>query len=336
MEQDNLHTEKLSLISKYLSDNASSAEIAELEAWVLADPVHKEQFLAYKKAWILSGMQKSQGEIPVDKLWEETHAQLSESAPAKVLTMTPKKNRFAWVGWAAAVLVLLIASFWFFQNQNSSGALLVESKNEVKNLNLADGSAVTLNQASSLAFTPASEEEVQRKVKLEGDAFFDVARDEVHPFVIQASSVEIEVLGTSFYVDAREDAEEIHVIVASGKVAVRSMGQEQILEANQKAIFSKAKEELRKAENDDENFRSLQTQTLVFSETGLEEVVFALNRQYNVNIRLGNEGLKACKLNATYKQKSLPAILQILEESLGIEVEKRGTEIVFDGSCSVN
>jgi transmembrane sensor len=71
---------------------------------------------------------------------------------------------------------------------------------------------VILNRESSINYEFDADEGV-RRVALSGDAFFDVARDEARPFVIQGRMVEIEVLGTSFYVDAREEASSVQVFL---------------------------------------------------------------------------------------------------------------------------
>ena len=317
------------LISRYLSGNASDAEVQQLEAWVLESSENKEAFITFKKAWMLSGMRQTNEEIDVDKQWETTAAQLFEKT--KVVKMKPQTNRRRWLGIAAAIALLVIASIWIFQDDKGA-TLMVEAKDEIRSVDLPDGSQVTLNQSSSLRYL-ADEKEAKRKVELKGDAFFEVERDETKPFVINTAGIEVEVLGTSFYVDARDNQAEIQVIVKSGSVAVRSGATETILTADEKAVFQKATGQLTKQQNKDPNYLSLTTNTLVFEQTRLEEVVFALNRQFQSNITIGNEGLKDCELDATYKDKSLEAILNILDGTFaGIEVKRNGEQIELVGT----
>lgn len=332
MDKDSIHIDDYfsELISKYLSGNVSSSEVEELETWVLADPSHKHHFVALKKAWMLAGLQQSTPKVDVHALWEQTSNQLWEEA--KVVEMKPQSNRFKWLTIAAAIILLLFASIVIFQNLNQKTAFIVEATEEVKTVDLSDGSTVTLNQTSSIQFTDAGKSP-KRQVKLKGDAFFDVAKDEAHPFVIHIQNMEIEVLGTSFYVDARENQSEIQVVVESGKVAVRSGDSETILSANEKAIFQKSTQILTKVQNEDANYLALKTKTLVFENTKLEDVVFALNRQFHADISLENDALKDCLLTATYRQDSLSSILTIMEATMGIEVSTTGQQTVLGGGC---
>ncbi|MCB0706617.1 MAG: FecR domain-containing protein [Saprospiraceae bacterium] len=320
------HTYFSDVASKYLSGNASDLEVRELEKWVLADPENKRQFMAFKKAWMLSGLEKAAPIAHVDDLWKQTAAQLTPEA--KVVPI--KRN---WLRIAAAIALLVLASTVIFYNLRPDEVFLAEATDTVNQVALTDGSQIALNQSSSLSYS-FDKKKGTRVVNLTGDAFFDVARDEAHPFIIKTSLIEIEVLGTSFYVDAREGQPEIQVIVESGRVAVRYQSQETILEANEKAVFQISTNQLAKQINEDANYLALKTNKLVFENTSLDEVVFALNRQYHTNIQMENEGLKDCTLSSTFTNKSLTAVLNILESSMpGIEVIDEGNVVVLSGRC---
>ncbi len=330
MQDQNLHSEHLDLIYKYLSGNATDIEVKNLESWVLADPSNKAYFIANKKAWMLSGMKNDKSAINVDQIWKETSKKLFNEG--KVVALKQKQNRRLWFASAAAIALLILSGLWLFNEVLGNAPLIVKANDKIKSVELPDGSLVTLNQSSTLTYRK-SKEGTQRKVSLEGAAFFDVARDESKPFIIAAKGVEVEVLGTSFYIDAREGQNEIQVIVKSGSVAVQSGSSKEILKAGEKAVWYKSTGILEKETNKDQNFTSITTNTLVFNQTKLEEVVFALNRQFNANISIQNEALKDCTLIATYTNKSLEAILKILEKSLrGIKVSKTNNKFIITGT----
>lgn len=329
MHHKDLDTHIPELIARYLSRNASDADTLELENWVLEHPDNKQLFIAFKKAWMLAGAKSEHAQIDVDALWDATKKQTLGAD--KIVQPEPKKTRRLWLRIAAAIALLVVASFFVFQNVFSNQPLVATTTNTSKSLNLKDGSQVTLNQDSKLTFALSDQ---KRKVTLNGDAFFDVARDEQQPFIIKASDLEIEVLGTSFYVDARSQNAEIQVIVESGSVAVRSGGQEQILTANEKAVFKKSNKHLAKTDNDDPNYLALKSNILTFNNTKLPDVVFALNRQFNVNITLENEILNDCTYSTTFTNKSIDAILKIMESTLGIQYDQNGKDIVLKGICN--
>lgn len=316
----------IELIPRYLSGNASDSEVKLLEEWVLSSPENRNTYAAFKKAWILSGMKTGGLQVDVAQEWKAVSGQLFPEA--KTVSLPPR--RFSMIRIAAAVAVLLVASFLVFQYLNRGEYLELTTQTQVADNQLPDGSQISMNQFSSVVYAPKRDKK-HRRVELSGDAFFEVERDTARPFLIQAHDIEIEVLGTAFYVDAREDQPEIQVIVQSGTVSVSAGAQQVILTENEIGIYDKASGNLTERANDDRNFMAWKTGVLVFEQTDLERVVFDLNRKFHARISIANPGLKACEITATYEDKSLDAIVKIIEKTLGIKAETIETEIVFKG-----
>lgn len=332
MQKKDTNEHYANLAAKYLSGNTTPAEVQELESWVSADQENKAQFEGYKKVWLLTKVEQDKAAIDVAGNWQQVQKQLFKEE-AKVVPLKPKKQSRKWLSLAAAVTLVLVGSWVYFTYFQTQESYISNTQNQPQIIELADGSQVILNQASSIRFT-INKKAKQRTAEFEGDAFFEVKRDEKMPFLIQAADVEVEVLGTSFYIDARMKEEAIQVIVESGKVAVRANEKKQILSPNEQAIYTKSTQILEKQNNEDNNFNALKTNVLTFENTSLEEVVFALNRQYNADIRLGDETLQNCKIDATYKDKSLEAILTIISSTFGIEVEQSETGVILSGNCN--
>ena len=332
MENWNIDDSYIELMTRYLSGNASESDTGELERWVLESEDNKEVFTSFKKAWMLSGMGATHEEENVEENWNQLSQKLFQEA--KTIEMkSPVIQRRRWVSIAVAAGIAIFLAIWLIQGPSSNPIWEEQSFAEAKSLVLSDGSKIILNQYSSLSFQDASKEN-KRKAKLTGDAFFDVKRDETKPFFIQTSTVEIEVLGTSFYVDAREDQQTVQVTVESGSVAVRSGGKEVVLRKNEKAVFEKNNGDLSKRENQDPNFNSLKSRNLIFNETTLKEVVVTLNRHYRANISLDLNEPGSCLLSGTFKEKSLEAVLTIIEESLGIEIKAGPEQVIITGACN--
>ncbi len=328
MAKDNLHSKYEQLATRYLSGNASDAEVKELEEWVSADPENKRSFMAFKKAWILAGAQQSESAADTEKRWEETSARLF--GEGKVASLRPRAFPRRWLAIAATVALLAVVGIALFLRPWAGQEMMVEATDAPQKIELQDGSQVILNRGSSLSYSYDKKTSV-RKVELKGDAFFEVARREEEPFIVQTPLLEVEVLGTSFYVDDRAGQVEAQVAVESGRVAVRHGGQEVILEANEMAVLQGNTLEKQQVSND--NFRALKTDTLTFDNTRLEEVVATLNRHYQADIRIGSEELKDCPLTATFSNRSLEAVLLILESTFELEVRREGNRTVLRGSC---
>ncbi len=318
--------EYIELIPRYLSGNASDAEVQLLEEWVLSSPENKATFTAFKKAWILSGMKAGGVKVNTDQEWESLSGQLFTET--KTVALRPRRNAVLRI--AAAVAVLLVAVFLLVQYLGGGEYMELATQNQVEENLLPDGSQISMNQFSSVVYAPRRDKQY-RRVELSGDAFFEVERDTARPFVIQAHDLEIEVLGTAFYVDAREDQPEVQVIVQSGTVAVKAGTAKITLTAGEIGIYDKASGTLTEQENQDQNYMAWKTDVLVFEQTTLERVVFDLNRKFHARISIANPALKSCEITATYEGKSLDAIVKIIEKTLSIKAEMKGEEIVFSG-----
>ncbi|MBR1926640.1 MAG: FecR domain-containing protein [Bacteroidales bacterium] len=116
---------------------------------------------------------------------------------------------------AAAALML---SLGYFVSSDKETFIKVNTRNgEVASYTLPDQTKVWLNTNSTLLY-PESFSKGKRRVRLEGEAFFDVTKDEGHPFVVSARDCEIEVLGTQFDVSAYPDSPEFQATLVSGSI----------------------------------------------------------------------------------------------------------------------
>lgn len=320
---------KEELILRYLNGEAAASEVGELEAWVQADPEHKALFMQMKKAWMLSGMVKG-SEVNVDAEWNTLAGKL-ETRSSEQVKVVPLRSRRMLLRIAAVVVLVVLAGAILFRTLTPGAeGYLASSSPEI--IQLSDGSVVTLNRESSLKWD--ADKDGMRSATLSGDAYFDVARDEAKPFLISANGVEVEVLGTAFYVDAREGQQAVAVTVESGRVVVRGGTEEVILNPGEKAVFDKASSALAKTQNTDPNYNSVKTQTLTFANSGLDAVAETLNRHYHARIAVENSVLETCALTATFENKSLDAVLQIIASTIEIEIVRQPQQIILRGSCT--
>jgi ferric-dicitrate binding protein FerR (iron transport regulator) len=294
----------------------------------MADPEHRQQFMTFKKAWMLSGMQQSTQEADVDELWAQTAAEVFKEA--KEVPISTAGSRGRWLSIAASIAVLLVASFWLYRNYFADRPMAVATRAGTEAFDLPDGSAITLNRFAALNYEPSDS---QRTITLTGDAYFDVSPQPDRPFIIRTQNVEIEVLGTSFYVDARENQPEVQVMVAEGSVAVRADSQTIQLSANEKAVFRKDSQVLEAKANDDPNFQAVKTGRLIFQNSSMEYIAFALERQFDREVRLNLNNSSACALYGNYDNKPLDSVLFFIENALSIQIEEQGDSLIFTGDC---
>jgi len=334
MNNKNKHIDPHSLIGKYLTNEASKEEIALLEKWVVEDEANKKLFNDYKQAWSLSNMEKTRKEVGVNDEWKKLESKLFAGKTIQI----DRNEKIRKTGFnqyfkiAASVIVLLSLSFVLYYMFSNSGKEQFIADNLVKTTTLADGSEVTLNHNSTITYYKEKKKTKNRKVKLEGDAFFKVEPDASKPFIIETQNVEIEVLGTSFYVNSHENKPTIEVIVNSGKVALKAQKNKQvILTPGEKGIFNKETRELQEIENKDVNYIAWKTKHLEFENKRLTDVVYQISKTYHTDIKIGNPEISNCRITVIFDNQTLDAVLNILEETLDLRIEKQNGKVIISG-----
>ncbi|MEL6973218.1 MAG: FecR domain-containing protein, partial [Bacteroidota bacterium] len=198
---------------------------------------------------------------------------------------------------------------------------------EERELILADGSTVWLNENSKLTFQnqfPSSGREVQ----LEGEAFFSVKKNPEAPFKIQTTTVaEIKVVGTSFLVQAPMAAQQVLVEVASGTVRLQSSTDQQVvLNAGERGTWSVAGNKVQKSETANPNSYAWQTDVLVFDETPLLEVAKDLEQYFKVSIKVQRNLGSTCVVSGCFPEPNMDHVIVAITRSLGLEWSTAGAD----------
>jgi transmembrane sensor len=113
---------------------------------------------------------------------------------------------------------------------------LSTTNGETYQLRLPDGSRIWLNATSSLRYAPNLMQNGRRVVQLDGEAYFEVAHDKKHPFIVESRGQSVEVLGTHFNVNAYKDESQIATTLLEGSVKVTVKGKAQLIKPGQQAL----------------------------------------------------------------------------------------------------
>lgn len=180
---------------------------------------------------------------------------------------------------------------------------------------LPDGSLVELGQQSKLKYSHDFNIK-ERKVRLSGEAFFDVVSNKNKPFYVETDLAKVLVTGTSFNVLAR-DNKKAEVYVKTGKVNVKALKIKEnntiVLDPGEIGMVSEKKIKIDKKVED--NYLSWKTKELVFKETQLTDVVEQLNHTFNTNIVIQDDAISQLKYTTTVKNQPLEMILKTIESS---------------------
>lgn len=198
---------------------------------------------------------------------------------------------------------------------------------------MPDGSTVQLNENSQLSYINNFVN--NRQLILRGEAFFDVVRDEAHPFSIESEKTMTTVLGTSFNIRAYPNEAFVEVYVATGKVSFsENLGHQTplLLEKENTGTLNKKDWTLQKENTTQSNALAWRSKTLIFEDAPLQNVIADLNRCYGKPIVVQNDKLNNCRFKGTFEQAQLKEILQALEFALDITTEKQDETYLLQGA----
>lgn len=209
---------------------------------------------------------------------------------------------------AASLLLLVGISCFFYLSSTAVATKQYATKlGEHTKITLSDGTQIWLNAGSLLKY-PVEFKGNTREVYLTGEAFFDVAKDKKHPFIIHTDKMDTKVFGTSFNVQAYPGQTTQEVAVLTGKVNVKSTVTDEnvYVTPGQKVIFKSKNSSLQAFTDIPVNSISLwRKNIIVFDDTPLPEVIATINRNYNVAIAIENKNLNNLKISGYFKE--LPA-----------------------------
>ena len=214
-------------------------------------------------------------------------------------------------------------------HQQEENQLIVPRGGEYR-LTLSDGTKVWLNSSSVLTFPTVFAGDF-RKVKLSGEAFFEVSPDAGHPFIVVTSKMEVKVLGTSFNVSVYEDEEAVHTTLLEGRVEVRAgNGGPCVLKPGEQAYLAEG--QITRKEVNTRQFTSWISGKFMFCNTPLEEISKQISRWYDVDIFFSKEEVKKiCFTGAILRFEPLEELIRMIENTSNVRFSVKNKTIVISG-----
>ena len=197
-------------------------------------------------------------------------------------------------------------------------------------LALSDGSKVWLNSMTELRFPVAFTGE-ERKVYLTGEAYFEVAPDSKHPFiVVTEEGMEVKVYGTEFNMSTYQHGV-VQTVLVSGKVGIRvnATGKEVMLAPKQMAEYSEKTGMVRVEEADPYRYIAWKDGEFVFERETIEEIMERLGRWYDVKVFYENESLKQKRFTGVISRyENIEQVLRLIEGPATLRFEVKGNVVM--------
>ncbi|MES2829172.1 MAG: FecR domain-containing protein [Bacteroidota bacterium] len=199
---------------------------------------------------------------------------------------------------------------------------LSTAKGETYQVRLPDGSMVWLNAATSLTYSANLIANGKRNVKLDGEAYFEVAKDRNHPFIVQSSNQTVEVLGTHFNINTYTDEPLAKTTLVEGSVKIN----DRILKPNEQAVLSNGEIKIRKVDVD--NVVAWKDGISVFDDETLVSIMRKIERWYNVEVDFdSNIDQSELYVGGVSRNDSLSKVLESLATTGNIHFKIEGRRI---------
>lgn len=194
-------------------------------------------------------------------------------------------------------------------------------------LRLADGSRIYVNADSYLKY-PESFAADCREVELSGEAYFEIARDTLRPFIVKVGDMRVQVLGTSFNVNAYKLSQEVKTTLVSGKVKVGYKQVQLELVPGEQACVSEENGEIYKKQVNVALYTAWKDGLFKFERESLENIMLILSRWYDVNVFFRNEALKQSLFSGDLKKyDTIEQHLQMLEMTTNVSFVVQGNHV---------
>lgn len=298
-------------------DHWSEALQRELDAWLDASTAHRVAFLRLESVW-----QRTQ----------RLSALRVPALPGRAIAPPPRRL-VAWplaAGLAAVAVLCAGGAWWNLGRHETDYSAALGARQPVV---LADGTHILLNTHTRLS---AHVDARDRHVRLEeGEAYFEVAHDPAHPFVIDAGTHRITVLGTKF--DVRRDGDDVRVTVVEGRVRVEPSGRDGaaravVLTADELAVATTSDAVVsRRTPTQTSRELSWRTGRLSFDDVTLEQAAREFNRYNRKQLVLTDARSAQMRIGGSFNADNVEDFARLLRDGFGLHVHEDEQTIRVSG-----
>lgn len=303
------------ILGKLFSEESlSPAENEMLQRWITENRSEYERL----DRFIRSVEKEKSFAVDTDKAWDSLTNKRAAVAEKNIFRLYPRKIAAAVLAACFFIGVYLWTTFHYETSQ------IVVDTMSIKTVTLPDHSVITLNKNSSIQYDER-EFARHRHVVLRGEAFFEVAPDENHPFEVSAPSINVKVLGTSFNINARVP-EDIRVDVKTGRVEVTAGAENVVLKGGEGASWQNNR--LKKYAISNLNYLSWKERRLTFADTPLSEAISMMEEYYGIRIR-AKEDIGEYRVTTVFTSESAEQALDELKLLLHFDYKKENDVYVI-------
>jgi transmembrane sensor len=318
------------LLQKYINNRLTSDEVSALKKSVNASTDDDLE------SHLLEIWNNETGKTADSKTLLEIKKHIDESNSSRKWSKTMLMRKAFRI--AAFIAVPLFAAFMYFMAERipapaASDMIVTVGSGERVSIVLPDGTKVNLNSETTLRYNVNDFNRKFREIRLGGEAYFEVVKNEKAPFIIKTNSLDVKVLGTVFNLQARDEEFTTEICLIEGKVAltVGNTRQEVLLFANQRAVLDKRTGNIRVFKNDHQTSVPWLKGELVFHATPIRNVLRAIERSYGITIQVSQTDFPDNDLfTGTFSTGNLHETLDILRMHYQFNYTIQGKSVAIE------
>jgi ferric-dicitrate binding protein FerR (iron transport regulator) len=305
---------------RFFDKTATDDELQKLSEWLKESDENKQLFNEFNESYQFADISVKGWIYDTDTSWKQLKNRIhSEQKLGKIRMLT--SGQLNWLRVAAVITMLLMvgsmARLLMNQSQNefnNQKLSVIAPSGQKSQMILQDGTRVWLNSGTELTYIYDVDDN-KRIVTLDGEAFFDVAKDKVRPFVVETDGVDLVVYGTRFNVHSYKDERIIATTLEEGSVGVKvhASGKEWLMKPGQQCIYNKESKAVEVEETNVSFYTAWTSNKLIFDDNTFIEVVRKLERWYGVQIELEEELFTSERFTLTITHESLTEVMELIK-----------------------
>lgn len=307
------------LLPIYFDGKATEEEACFVESWIAESAENSRMARHIYMLCLAADVEYLSDTVNVGLAWQKMKKRMKRQRSVHFIS---------WIQRVAAVLFipLFISCFvlydWLEKGQKIHLIEVKANQGMTTSLVLPDSTVVYLNSGSKLIY-PSSFMGNQRNVSLEGEAYFEVAKDEQKHFIVSAPhGTQIEVIGTHFDVEAYADRTEVYTTLLEGKVCfmynVGTAVKKLMMKPGYKLKYNAEQQTLLLTGTSGRSEIAWTEGKIVFENTPLEECLRILEKYYAVDFLIKNPHLKENSFTTSFERQRLDEVLEYFYMSSGI------------------
>jgi ferric-dicitrate binding protein FerR (iron transport regulator) len=316
------------LLIRFLTNNCSPEDLQQIDRWIASNEANAKWLFEIEQTWMLK-----------DQLCFSEQQKIKQAynrfISRKADTFTHKSNIrpfLAWSKYAAAVFIIILLFLNLYKigrNEANTAMNVIEvPKGERVSVTLGDGTKIWLNAESRLTY-PSRFASKNREIYIEGEAYFNVAKNKQKPFIVKNFLFDLQVTGTEFNIQAYS-GENAEISLKEGEVIVNAANSSNriLMKPNDRVLYTTDGKTIRK-QSDMSAIDSWTKDAIFLTGKSLSDIIKTLERKYNVSILLMDPGLSQVHFTCRTKPgTSIVEVLNLLKETQQINYEFKSNNLI--------